>query len=465
MSGPRKLFIKSFGCQMNVYDSQRMADAMAREGYAETGRPEDADLIVLNTCNIREKAAEKVYSDLGRLRTLKAEAGEKGRKVTIAVAGCVAQAEGEEIRRRAPAVDLVIGPQNIHRLPALAAAGKAAVDTEFPVEDKFDHLAKPARSKIRARGVTAFVTVQEGCDKFCTFCVVPFTRGVEISRPVVKIAEEIEHLTEAGVAEITLIGQNVNAYHGAGPDGAPWTLAQLFERLSEIPGLLRIRYMTSHPRDMSDDLIAAHRDLPKLMPFLHLPVQSGSDRVLQAMNRKHGRAEYLDIVARVRAARPDIAISSDFIVGFPGETEQDFEDTLDLIRAAEFAQAYSFKYSARPGTQAAGMAAQIPENVKNERLLRLQDLLERQRQAFNRSLVGREFGVLFDKEGRLPGQIAGRAPYLLPVQVMGPPHLIGTVQAVRIAGVSTNSLFGELVAAMPGYDDREPRAFAAAGVN
>lgn len=464
MSGPRKLFIKSFGCQMNVYDSHRMADAMAREGYAETDRPDDADLIVLNTCNIREKAAEKVYSDLGRLRTLKTDAEQTGRKVTIAVAGCVAQAEGGEIRRRASYVDLVVGPQNIHRLPALVASGKAAVDTEFPVEDKFDFLAKPAQQKIRARGVTAFVTVQEGCDKFCTFCVVPFTRGIEVSRPVMKIVEEIEHLAEAGVREITLIGQNVNAYHGAGPDGAAWTLAQLFERISEIPGILRIRYMTSHPRDMSDDLIEAHRDLPKLMPFLHLPVQSGSDRMLAAMNRKHGREEYLDIIARVRAARPDIALSSDFIVGFPGETEEDFDDTLDLIRAVEFAQAYSFKYSARPGTQAASLDTQIPEDVKNERLLRLQDLLERQRQQFNRDLVGREFDVLFDKPGRLPGQIAGRAPYLLPVQVMGPAALIGTVAPVRIVDVSTNSLFGELAMPLPSYD-RKPQPVAAAGAS
>jgi tRNA-2-methylthio-N6-dimethylallyladenosine synthase len=464
MSGPRKLFIKSFGCQMNVYDSHRMADAMAREGYAETDRPDDADLIVLNTCNIREKAAEKVYSDLGRLRTLKTDAEQTGRKVTIAVAGCVAQAEGGEIRRRASYVDLVVGPQNIHRLPALVASGKAAVDTEFPAEDKFDFLAKPAQQKIRARGVTAFVTVQEGCDKFCTFCVVPFTRGIEVSRPVMKIVEEIEHLAEAGVREITLIGQNVNAYHGAGPDGAAWTLAQLFERISEIPGILRIRYMTSHPRDMSDDLIEAHRDLPKLMPFLHLPVQSGSDRMLAAMNRKHGREEYLDIIARVRVARPDIALSSDFIVGFPGETEEDFEDSLELIRAVEFAQAYSFKYSARPGTQAASLDTQVPEDVKNERLLRLQDLLERQRQQFNRDLVGREFDVLFDKPGRLPGQIAGRAPYLLPVQVMGPAPLIGTVAPVRIVDVSTNSLFGELAMPLPSYD-RKPQPVAAAGAS
>ncbi len=462
MSGPRKLFIKSFGCQMNVYDSQRMADAMAREGYVETERPEDADLVVLNTCNIREKATEKVYSDLGRYRLMKEAAEEDGRRMTVTVAGCVAQAEGKEIRKRAPYVDLVVGPQNIHRLPSLVAEGKAAVDTEFPIEDKFDHLAAPARKNIRARGVTAFVTVQEGCDKFCTFCVVPYTRGNEISRPVQKIVGEVEHLAAAGVAEVTLIGQNVNAYHGDGPDNMPWSLAQLFERISEVRGIERIRYMTSHPRDMSDDLIEAHRDMPKLMPFLHLPVQSGSDRILKAMNRKHGRDEYFDIIARVREARPDIALSSDFIVGFPGETEQDFEDTLDLIRKVKFASAYSFKYSPRPGTGAAEMDAQISEAVMSERLRRLQDLLEAQRQGFNRALVGRQFGVLFDKPGRLTGQIQGRAPYLLPVQVMGPSHLIGKVAEVRITDVSSNSLFGELVTPAANYNE-EPQALAAAG--
>jgi tRNA-2-methylthio-N6-dimethylallyladenosine synthase len=464
MSEPRKLFIKSFGCQMNVYDSQRMADAMAREGYAETPRPEEADLVVLNTCNIREKATEKVYSDLGRFREMKVAAEHEGRRMTIAVAGCVAQAEGKEIRKRASYVDLVVGPQNIHRLPALVAKGAVAVDTEFPLEDKFDHLALPARKNIRARGITAFVTVQEGCDKFCTFCVVPYTRGNEISRPVQKILAEIKHLAAAGVAEVTLIGQNVNAYHGEGPDGLPWTLAQLFERVSEVRGIERLRYMTSHPCDMSGELIAAHRDLPKLMPFLHLPVQSGSDRILRAMNRKHDRALYLDIIKRVRAARPDIALSSDFIVGFPGETEEDFEDTLDLIRKVFFAQAFSFKYSARPGTGAADMEDQVPEDVKTARLHRLQELLETQRQEFNRSLVGREFEVLFDKPGRLPGQIAGRAPYLLPVQVMGPSHLVGKVASVRITGVSTNSLFGELLTPVHDYQP-EPRSLAAAGVD
>ena len=466
MSGPRKLFIKSFGCQMNVYDSQRMADAMAREGYVEAERPEDVDLVVLNTCNIREKATEKVYSDLGRYRLMKQAAAHDGRRMTVTVAGCVAQAEGEEIRRRAPHVDLVVGPQNIHHLPSLVARGEAAVDTEFPVEDKFDHLAAPARRNIRARGVTAFVTVQEGCDKFCTFCVVPYTRGNELSRPVHKIIAEVEHLAAAGVAEVTLIGQNVNAYHGDGPDNMPWTLAQLFERVAEVRGIERIRYMTSHPRDMSGELIAAHRNIKKLMPFLHLPVQSGSDRILRAMNRKHNRDEYFDIVARVRQARPDIALSSDFIVGFPGETEADFEDTLDLIRKVKFASAFSFKYSPRPGTGAADMAGQIPEDVKSERLHRLQDLLEQQRQEFNRALKGRTFDVLFEKPGRLDGQIQGRAPYLLPVQVMGPSQLIGKLARVRITEVSSNSLFGELVSLTSDYHPDyhgEPRAFAAAG--
>jgi tRNA-2-methylthio-N6-dimethylallyladenosine synthase len=447
---------------MNVYDSQRMADAMAREGYVETDRAEDADLVVLNTCNIREKATEKVYSDLGRYRLMKEAAGQDGRRLTVTVAGCVAQAEGEEIRRRAPYVDLVVGPQNIHRLPSLVARGETAVDTEFPVEDKFDHLASPARKNIRARGVTAFVTVQEGCDKFCTFCVVPYTRGNELSRPVHKIVAEVEHLAAAGVAEVTLIGQNVNAYHGDGPDNMPWSLAQLFERIAEVRGIERIRYMTSHPRDMSDDLIEAHRGMPKLMPFLHLPVQSGSDRILKAMNRKHGRDEYFDIIARVREASPDIALSSDFIVGFPGETEADFEDTLDLIRRVKFASAFSFKYSVRPGTGAADMAGQIPEDVKSERLHRLQDLLEAQRQEFNRALKGREFDVLFEKPGRLKGQIQGRAPYLLPVQVMGPAQLIGRLARVRITEISANSLFGELTSAVSDYH-QEPRAFAAAG--
>ena len=462
MSEHRRLFIKSFGCQMNVYDSNRMADAMARDGYVETATPENADLIVLNTCHIRERAAEKVYSELGRIREIKTAAKQEGREILIAVAGCVAQAEGAEIVRRAPVVDLVIGSQNIHRLPEFVSKvrpGKAIVDTEFPVEDKFDHLAAPTKATMRSRGLTAFVTVQEGCDKFCTFCVVPYTRGSEVSRPAVKVVEEVERLADAGIREATLIGQNVNAYHGVGPDGRSWSLARLFERLSEVPDIYRLRYMTSHPCDMTDDLFAAHRDLPKLMPFVHLPVQSGSDRVLRAMNRRHGRQEYLDIVSRLRDVRPDIALSTDFIVGFPGETEEDFEDTLDLVRKVNFASTYFFKYSARPGTGAAEMADQIPEPIKDERLARLKHLVETQRHDFNESMKDRSLDVLFEKPGRLPGQIAGRSPYLQPVQVMGPMDLIGTVVPVQVLRAGTNSLFGELIA--PTYNVSKPYALAA----
>jgi tRNA-2-methylthio-N6-dimethylallyladenosine synthase len=460
MSGSRKLFIKSYGCQMNVYDSYRMTDTMARDGYVETQRPEDADLIILNTCHIRERAAEKVYSELGRIREIKSTAKQEGRNVLVAVAGCVAQAEGIEITRRAPIVDLVIGPQNIHRLPDLfsrAKHGQAVIDTEFPVEDKFDYLVAPTIAKTRTRGITAFVTVQEGCDKFCTFCVVPYTRGSEVSRPAMKIVEEVERLTQAGVAEVTLIGQNVNAYHGTGPDGRPWTLARLFERLSTIPEIVRLRYTTNHPRDMSKDLINVHRDLPKLMPFLHLPVQSGSNRVLREMKRRHGRSEYLEIVSHLRTARPDIAISSDFIVGFPGETDKDFEDTLDLIRQIKFASTFSFKYSARPGTGAAELDKQIADSVKDERLACLQELAEKQRHEFNESMRGQTLDVLFEKPGRLPGQIAGRSPYLQPVQVRGPSHLIGKVMPVQIVNIGSNSLFGEIAAAVNGP---QSRAFA-----
>jgi tRNA-2-methylthio-N6-dimethylallyladenosine synthase len=463
MSEPRKLYIKSFGCQMNVYDSHRMADSLAGD-YRETDRPDGADLIVLNTCHIRERASEKIFSELGRIKELKSAAEKEGRRMLIAVAGCVAQAEGNEIIRRAPFVNIVIGPQSIHRLPDLVARAhlaSAVVETNFPIEDKFDHLAPPSFAATRARGISAFVSVQEGCDKFCTFCVVPYTRGIESSRPVAKISEEIEHLTAAGVVEVTLIGQNVNAYHGHGPDGRPWSLARLIEHVAAKREIARVRYMTSHPRDMSDDLIASHRDIPKLMPFLHLPIQSGSDRILAAMNRRHGRSEYLDIVARVRAARPDIAISSDFIVGFPGETEDDFAATIDLIEQVKFAQAYSFTYSARPGTPAAEMDGQIAEAVKTERLARLQIAIERQRQAFSAALVGRKLDVLFERPGRLPGQIAGRSPYLQPVQVMASAHRIGTVGRVEITALSTNSLFGEPIDPVPAYAMMPP-AFAAA---
>jgi tRNA-2-methylthio-N6-dimethylallyladenosine synthase len=448
MTRPRKLFVKSFGCQMNVYDSHRMADMLAPEGFAETSSVEDADLVILNTCHIREKAADKVYSELGRIRVLKQAAAQQGRKLTIAVAGCVAQAEGEEIIRRAPAVDLVVGPQSYHRLPKLldrAEREGAVIDTEFPLEDKFDILRPPAREAIRARGVSAFVTVQEGCDKFCTFCVVPYTRGAEVSRPVMKIVVEVERLADAGVREVTLIGQNVNAYHGEGPDGRPWTLGRLLERVAEVSGIARLRYTTSHPCDMEASLIAAHRDLPSLMPYLHLPVQSGSDRILAAMNRRHTRADYLDTIASMRAAQPNIAFASDFIVGFPGESEEDFRATLALVDEVGYAGAFSFKYSPRPGTPAADMADQIADEVKAERLYRLQAAIDRHQAAFNARCRGLTFDVLFEKPGRHPGQIVGRSPYLQPVQVTGPSTMIGDIAAVTITEISANSLFGALM--------------------
>jgi tRNA-2-methylthio-N6-dimethylallyladenosine synthase len=448
MSRVRKVHIKSFGCQMNVYDSHRMADTLAPEGFVETAKPEDADLVILNTCHIREKAADKVYSELGRVRALKTAAASDGRRMVIAVAGCVAQAEGAEILRRAPAVDLVVGPQSYHRLPALlarAALGEAVVDTEFPVEGKFDALAAPSRQATRARGITAFVTVQEGCDKFCTFCVVPYTRGTEDSRPVEKVVAEVARLADAGVREVTLIGQNVNAYHGTGADGRAWRLGALLHRLAEVPGIVRLRYTTSHPCDVEDSLIAAHRDLPALMPHLHLPVQSGSDRILAAMNRRHTRADYLSAIARLRAAQPAIAFSSDFIVGFPGECEEDFQATLSLVEHVGYAGAYSFKYSPRPGTPAAEMSGQVPEDVKSERLARLQHAIARRQDAFNAECVGRTFDVLFEKVGRRPGQIVGRSPYLQAVHVLAPATMIGEVATVTITGLSANGLYGELV--------------------
>jgi tRNA-2-methylthio-N6-dimethylallyladenosine synthase len=455
MSGARKVHIKSFGCQMNVYDSHRMADTLAGEGYAETATQGDADLIILNTCHIREKAAEKVYSELGRVNRLKQAAARDGRLIVVAVAGCVAQAEGAEIIRRAPAVDLVVGPQNYQNLPALlgrVGRGTAVVDTEFPLEDKFDSLRAPSPRATRARGVSAFVTVQEGCDKFCTFCVVPYTRGAEFSRPVLKVVAEVEQLAQAGVREVTLIGQNVNAYHGAGPDGAPWRLGQLLHRVAQVPGIARLRYTTSHPGDMENSLIAAHRDLAGLMPHLHLPVQSGSDRILAAMNRRHTRAHYLDAIARLRRARPDMAFSSDFIVGFPTETEADFQATLSLIDEVGFAGAYFFKYSARPGTPAADIADQVAEDIKHERLQRLQRAVERQQTAFNANCLGRSFEVLFERPGRYPGQIVGRSPYLQTVQVQsaqgsGSDIAIGDLAAVTITELSANSLFGTLAGA------------------
>jgi tRNA-2-methylthio-N6-dimethylallyladenosine synthase len=442
----KKVFVKSYGCQMNAYDAERMADVLAPEGYGEAVAIEEADLVILNTCHIREKAAEKVYSELGRVRALKRERERDGRATTVVVAGCVAQAEGQEIIRRAPVVDVVVGPQSYHRLPELLGRAKAergVVDTEFPLEDKFGRLPAPSPAKTRSRGVSAFLTVQEGCDKFCTFCVVPYTRGAEVSRPVAAIVAEAERLAGAGIREVTLIGQNVNAYHGVGPGGAVWSLGRLLHRLAEIPGLARLRYTTSHPRDMDDALIAAHRDLPALMPYLHLPVQAGSDRVLAAMNRRHGADAYLRLVERVRAARPDIALSSDFIVGFPGESEADFGDTLRLVDEVRFASAFSFKYSPRPGTPAAELGDQVPEEAKAERLARLQERLETHRQAFNRGTCGRTVDVLLEKPGRHPGQLAGKSPYLQAVHLHGEHLSVGDIVPVRITGTATNSLFGE----------------------
>ncbi|MBO6717779.1 MAG: tRNA (N6-isopentenyl adenosine(37)-C2)-methylthiotransferase MiaB [Rhizobiaceae bacterium] len=447
-AGARKVFVKTYGCQMNVYDSQRMADALAAVGYAPTEVIEDADLVLLNTCHIREKAAEKVYSELGRIRDLKAERERQGRETLIGVAGCVAQAEGEEIIRRAPAVDLVIGPQTYHRLPQVvskARAGQKVVETEYAIEDKFAHLPGQQAKAVRARGVTAFLTVQEGCDKFCTFCVVPYTRGSEVSRPVAQIVAEAERLADAGVRELTLLGQNVNAWHGAGPDGREWGLGELLFRLAEVPGIARLRYTTSHPRDMDDALIAAHRDLRALMPYLHLPVQSGSDRILKAMNRKHTAAEYLALIERIRAAQPDIAMSGDFIVGFPGETDADFEDTITIVREVGYAQAFSFKYSPRPGTPAADRGNQVAEDIKDDRLQRLQALLTQQQAAFAQSLVGRGIDLLLEKPGRHAGQLIGRSPWLQPVIVDENAGGIGDIVPVRITRTGANSLFAEAV--------------------
>jgi len=440
----RKLFIKTYGCQMNAYDSARMADVMAPHGYAIVDAPDGADMVVLNTCHIREKAAEKVYSELGRLRALKQEKAAQGERMIVAVAGCVAQAEGEEMLRRSDLVDIVVGPQVYHRLPELVARlgrdGKA-LDTEFPTDDKFD--AMPETKAVE--GPAAFLTVQEGCDKFCTFCVVPYTRGAEYSRPVSQIVAEARHLVDLGVREITLLGQNVNAFHGAGVDGEARGLGQLIRHLARIGGLERLRYTTSHPRDMDDELIAAHRDEAKLMPYLHLPVQAGSDTVLEAMNRGHTADDYRRLVGRIRAARPDIALSSDFIVGFPGETDRDFEATLDLVREVGFAQSFSFKYSARPGTPAAAARKQVPDDVKADRLARLQALLDEQATAFAQDCLDRSIDVLLEKPGRYPGQLIGRSPYLQAVHVVAPDHAIGDIVSVRVSEVMPHSLRGELV--------------------
>ena len=448
MTPPRKLHIKSYGCQMNVYDAQRMVDTLAPEGFVETANAEDADLVILNTCHIREKASEKVYSELGRLRVAKDEAAREGRAMQIAVAGCVAQAEGGEITRRAPVVDVVVGPQSYHHLPELLKRARdegRAIETEFPAADKFGFLAQPKPDAIRARGISAFVTVQEGCDKFCTFCVVPYTRGAEVSRPVAKIVDDVKRLADNGVRELTLIGQNVNGYHGEGPDGKTWPLGRLLEHLATIPGIARLRYSTSHPRDVDDSLIAAHRDLDALMPFVHLPVQSGSDRILAAMNRKHTADDYRRVIDRFRSARQDIAFSSDFIVGFPGESEQDFLATLALVTQIGYPAAYSFKYSARPGTPAADMQETVSPAEMDQRLERLQELIDSQQSAFNKAAIGSTVDVLFERPARKDGQIVGRTAFLQPAHVMASSDIIGQILPVRIDSLERYSFLGELV--------------------
>jgi len=457
MKPPRKLHIKSYGCQMNVYDAQRMVDTLAAEGFVETAQADDADLVILNTCHIREKASEKVYSELGRLRAAKDDAARNGREMKIAVAGCVAQAEGEEIIRRAPVVDVVVGPQSYHHLPQLLERARhegRAIETEFPAEDKFGFLPQPRPDAIRARGISAFVTVQEGCDKFCTFCVVPYTRGTEVSRPVAKIIDDVKRLVDNGVREITLIGQNVNAYHGEGIDGRSWTLGRLLHRLTEVPGIARLRYSTSHPNDVDETLITAHRDLPALMPFVHLPVQSGSDRILAAMNRKHTVRDYRNTIDRFRAVCQDIAFSSDFIVGFPGETAEDFSATLALVTQIGYAGAYSFKYSPRPGTPAADMRETVSAEEMDERLVRLQELIDSQQSAFNKAAIGNTVDVLFERTARNAGQIVGRTAYLQPAHVMAPPDIIGQVLPVRIESLERYSLLGQLVPSVPTQADR-----------
>jgi tRNA-2-methylthio-N6-dimethylallyladenosine synthase len=447
----KRVFIKTYGCQMNVYDSARMADVLAPLGYASVEGPEGADLVILNTCHIREKASEKVFSDLGRLKRLKAAKQDSGDgDMLLAVAGCVAQAEGEEIAARAPFVDLILGPQTYHRLPEMVAravgrrsAEGPVLDTDFPAEPKFDFLPETASPQ----GVAAFLSVQEGCDKFCTFCVVPYTRGAEYSRPVAAVVAEARQLVDKGAREITLLGQNVNAYHGVGADGRERSFGRLIRELAEIDGLARIRYTTSHPDDVDDELIAAHRDVAQLMPFLHLPVQSGSDAILEAMNRKYTADAYRRVVDRLRAARPDLVLSSDFIVGFPGESDADFEATLALVRDIEFVQAFSFKYSRRPGTPAAIMAKQVPDSVKAERLDALQALLNQQTKAFDRATVGRDIDVLFERPGRDAGQLAGRSAHMQAAFVEAPASLLGSVRRVRVIAARGNSLAAEL---MPG---------------
>jgi tRNA-2-methylthio-N6-dimethylallyladenosine synthase len=447
----KHVFIKTYGCQMNVYDSARMFEVLAPLGFLPVEEPDKADLVIFNTCHIREKAVEKLFSELGTLRQIKLKNALRGGEMIIAVGGCVAQAEGAEILRRVPFVDLVFGPQNYHLLPELVARtlrnrSDRVVATDFPGEPKFDHL--PGTSTVQA--VTAFLTVQEGCDKFCSFCVVPYTRGAEYSRPVAQVLAEATHAARSGVREITLLGQNVNAYHGKGPDGRDWGLGDLVRLLAELPGLDRIRYTTSHPRDVDDGLIAAHRDVPQLMPFMHLPVQSGANRILSAMNRTYTVEAYRRIVERLRLARSDLALSSDFIVGFPGESDEDFEATIDLVEEIGFAQAFSFKYSPRPGTPAASLPGQIPEAVKSCRLAALQALLERQQRNFNSACIGRTLSVLLEKPGRHDGQLVGRSPYLQNVHLAAAGRKIGEIVPVRILAATANSLTGSLVGSMAG---------------
>ncbi len=441
----KKLFIKTWGCQMNVYDSNRMADILSGLGYKTTDKPDDADMMILNTCHIREKATDKVFSDLGRLKVYKDKnEREHGKKVIIAVAGCVAQAEGDFILKRAPYVNMVFGPQTYHELPEMvleASGDKRVVNTEFPAISKFDNLPKD----IVGRNVTEYLSIQEGCDKFCTFCVVPYTRGEEYSRGVVEILDEAKRLADQGTKEITLLGQNVNAYHGRAKDGKIWGLADLIHAVAEIKGIERIRYSTSHPRDMNDDLIAAHGEIEKLMPFLHLPVQSGSDKILKAMNRKHGADLYREIIEKLRKSRKDIVFSSDFIIGFPGETEQDFEDSMQLARDVKFASCYSFKYSARPGTPAANMKALVSDDIASKRLARFQALINEQQLDFNQKSVGLTMPVLFDRKGKKAGQLHGRSPYNQSVHVQANERLLNQIIPVKITGGFENSLSGEIV--------------------
>jgi tRNA-2-methylthio-N6-dimethylallyladenosine synthase len=443
----KKLYIKTYGCQMNVYDSTRMGDVLAPFGYVETKSPEGADLVILNTCHIREKAAEKMYSDLGRLREEKTAQGQSGKRMLIAVAGCVAQAEGEEIIARAPYVDMVVGPQSYHTLPDLIAeterTRKSQVNLDFREEAKFDLLPE----SLQPQGVSAFVSVQEGCDKFCTFCVVPYTRGGEFSRPVEAVEREVRAHIAQGAMEITLLGQNVNAYHGLAGDGTEWSLGRLIERLANISGLKRIRYTTSHPRDMNEELIRAHGEIEQLMPFLHLPVQSGSDKILKAMNRKHTAADYIGIIEKLRAVRPDMAFSSDIIVGFPGETDADFEDTLKLVETIGFASSYCFKYSTRPGTPAAEKEMQVAESVKEERMARFLEVIGREQLRFNQSKIGSVQSVLFDRLGKKPGQMIGKSPYMQSVVLENATEFMGMMVDVRITNAYTLSLHGEIVSA------------------